>query len=552
MKKHSKGIERFVFLIFIFVYIFNFTTLFAGNDTKFTAGNLKSGLTLKSDTNIMVQSVTFNLTSPVAYGKPDYDPGAVASSGLGVVYTSSDTNVVSIVNNKIHIKKIGVDTIFAYQKGNDSILPASAKQTLIINRASLYVLGKTDTINCGKKVSLNSSNISFMGLAYNEKPDNNLLKQLMVATSANGVMGKYPITVTGPSVYNNYNLSYINGVLFVNAIGPVDTIKNLCNGDSAILLPDDSIVKTSGKYLRTFSVFTGCNTIVSYNINFIAPVSANFVYKKCVGDSLKVGNSFVKISGIYKDTIRFNGGCDSLYRTINLTFQNKPKVDAGLDQEICKGDSVNLVATGNGQVTWQGFADSAIFVSPASTSIYTAVSSNACGSVFSNITLKVDLRPGKPLIYVNGGELTTDINTSLSTIQWYESRFGAISGATDWKYIPKQNGSYFVVAKNGLCYSSPSETIQYTYTDINSNSAADREIYMFPNPVENELRISYKSGINKIEVFNTIGNLILSKFITTESSVIIDASKWKGGVYMVKVWSLDNSISPVVKAIIKK
>ncbi len=51
-------------------------------------------------------------------GDADFDPNALATSGLPVSYASSDTSVAAIVNGKVHILAPGTTKITASQNGN--------------------------------------------------------------------------------------------------------------------------------------------------------------------------------------------------------------------------------------------------------------------------------------------------------------------------------------------------------------------------------------------------------------------------------------------------
>jgi len=66
-------------------------------------------------------------------GDADFSLNAgTASSGLPVTLVSSDTNTASIVNGKVHIKRIGATVISAVQIGDDTYHPTSIPQTLWI------------------------------------------------------------------------------------------------------------------------------------------------------------------------------------------------------------------------------------------------------------------------------------------------------------------------------------------------------------------------------------------------------------------------------------
>jgi hypothetical protein len=84
------------------------------------------------------QTITFNALPVKTYGDADFAPGATASSGYPVSYTSSNTAVAMIVSNQIHIVGAGSATITANQPGDGTIYGAAnpVTQTLTVNQVS--------------------------------------------------------------------------------------------------------------------------------------------------------------------------------------------------------------------------------------------------------------------------------------------------------------------------------------------------------------------------------------------------------------------------------
>jgi len=85
-----------------------------------------------NDTMLLVikkdQFITFNSLQQREVGDADFNAGAIASSGLAVKYSSSDTTVAKIVNGLVEIVGRGTTTITASQTG-DSIYKAAAPVT---------------------------------------------------------------------------------------------------------------------------------------------------------------------------------------------------------------------------------------------------------------------------------------------------------------------------------------------------------------------------------------------------------------------------------------
>ncbi|RED98373.1 galactose-binding domain-containing protein [Marinoscillum furvescens] len=72
----------------------------------------------------IAQTITFEPLEPRKTSAEPFDPGATASSGLLVTYSSSNDTVATIVNNEVHIVGVGSTTITAYQVGSNAYQPA--------------------------------------------------------------------------------------------------------------------------------------------------------------------------------------------------------------------------------------------------------------------------------------------------------------------------------------------------------------------------------------------------------------------------------------------
>jgi hypothetical protein len=103
----------------------NSSTIY-GNDLFFTTPSC------------LIQSITFSPLAAAIVGQADFDPGAAASSGLPVSYSSSNTSVATIVNGKVHLVAAGSTTITASQGGNGVYSPAQdVSQALTVHPATV-------------------------------------------------------------------------------------------------------------------------------------------------------------------------------------------------------------------------------------------------------------------------------------------------------------------------------------------------------------------------------------------------------------------------------
>jgi len=140
-------------------------TYFGNNSTVYTSGyftpnssgeisvsvySLTGGFAyincMKMEEFKMTQSITFATLPAKTTSDADFAPGATASSGLSVSYSSSNTAVATIVSGKIHIVGTGTTTITALQAGDANYEAASnVQQTLTVSSSSLL----TQTITFG-------------------------------------------------------------------------------------------------------------------------------------------------------------------------------------------------------------------------------------------------------------------------------------------------------------------------------------------------------------------------------------------------------------------
>jgi Leucine-rich repeat (LRR) protein len=121
------------------------------------------------------QTITFGALDNKTFGDADFGLTAIASSGLGVSYTSSDLTVATIDGIMVTIVGAGTTTITASQAGDDNYLAATeVQQTLTVEKAAQTItfgaldnktFGDADfdlsaTVSSGLDVSYTSSDLT--------------------------------------------------------------------------------------------------------------------------------------------------------------------------------------------------------------------------------------------------------------------------------------------------------------------------------------------------------------------------------------------------------
>ncbi len=166
---------------------------YSGSFTTVNLPTLSSGLVWNTtqlntagiilvETGVLPQTITFGTLATKTFGDAPFSPGATASSGLTVSYSSSAPAVASVSESTITILSAGTATITASQSGNAGYLPAtSVDQILTVNKASQAItfgalaartfgsgtFSLAGSASSGLPVSYQSSNTSVATIAGN-------------------------------------------------------------------------------------------------------------------------------------------------------------------------------------------------------------------------------------------------------------------------------------------------------------------------------------------------------------------------------------------------
>ena len=111
--------------------------------------------------------------------------------------------------------------------------------------------------------------------------------------------------------------------------------KKLCYGDS--LLFGGKYRTQSGTYIDTLTAISGCDSIVTLNLQIRSEIRSILYQELCHGDSMLFAGHFRTQSGTYNDTLTTLFGCDSI---VTLNLHIKPEIRTTLDQMLCYGDSM--------------------------------------------------------------------------------------------------------------------------------------------------------------------------------------------------------------------
>jgi gliding motility-associated-like protein len=115
----------------------------------------------------------------------------------------------------------------------------------------------------------------------------------------------------------------------------------ICSGKS-YTLPSGATVSAAGNYSDTVRYAFGCDSLITnLQLSVQSPISKNLYDTICQGSSYTLPNGTnISSAGLYRDTVRYVTGCDSLIRTINLFV--RPVFTKDSFAVICDGNAAVL------------------------------------------------------------------------------------------------------------------------------------------------------------------------------------------------------------------
>jgi len=220
---------------------------------------------------------SYNYNNYNTISNVDFDPGA--TTGLPVVYTSSNNNVATIVSDKIHITGAGKTVITAASGGS------TISQTLDVHPAPLYIYVNDTSKYVGQP---NPQLPVYYSGFVNGDTAKNLTSQPTVTTTATTSSGAgiYPITLSGAGslnyfiTYQTSSLTILPSQLLFNPIPQIVYGYNNYNDPNAISNTDFDPMATSGSPI----------TYTSSNEN-VAAIISNKIHVKSAGKTFITASS---------------------------------------------------------------------------------------------------------------------------------------------------------------------------------------------------------------------------------------------------------------------
>lgn len=194
------------------------------------------------------------------------------------------------------------------REGCDSIRIAvhlSIKQTTIQNISTAICAGDTYTLPSGKRVNIAG----------------NYIDTLKYTTGCDSL------------------ITYLN--LQILQVSDTTVHQSICSGGS-YTLPWGTVVSAAGTYIHTYKATAGCDSL-----RFTVIITSALLSRQQINDSICTGENYrlpsgkiVSRPGIYSDTLRYTGGCDSIITTISL--HQRQTTHLNLSSTICENQGYTL------------------------------------------------------------------------------------------------------------------------------------------------------------------------------------------------------------------
>ncbi len=398
------------------------------------------------------------------------------------------------------------------------------------------------------------------GVIYTTEPGySNYVWTISFGGTITAGLNSNQVTVNWPTAGQRYiAVNYANG-LGCSAINPYKHYVTVKSVPVPLIFGEDDVCQGA--------------TAVAYSTQ---PNMSNYVWTVSSGGTITSGAGTKSITvtwnGSGNQTVSVNYtndlGCEAIEPSVFNVMVNAKPAAAGTitgTTPVCAGSmgvvyTVPVIANATsynwvlpaGATVVAGANTNSITIDFASNAVSGVIKVNGVndcgiGAVSPNFNLVVNPLPPTPVITQHYDTL---ISSAASGNQWYLNGI-VIPGVTSQKYVPTENGSYYVVVTLGGCSSLPSNTLTILNVGLDPIVHTVMEVYPNPNHGEFNLKVVTAKAIEaNIEIYNNIGELLWKQekaFIDGNFVTHIDLKLLPAGVYTVALKNKDiNMVKRVV------
>jgi len=280
----------------------------------------------------------------------------------------------------------------------------------------------------------------------------------------------------------------------------------------------------------------------SSNFTLDAPVDTNYSYQWYLNESAitNATNASYLPTALGSYTVEITDsttGCSKVSEPTVLasTFAMNP---SGTN-DFCQEQVLTVPLGSSNTYQWQKDGND---ISGASSNIYTAIESGLYTCVITNsscnytttattINLTSPMPTGDINQSFNNGDTLDDLIVTGIDLQWY-------ANSSDTNPIPSttalENGTTYFVSQTVNGCESEKLAITVTETLGVDDDEELKDFSLYPNPTKDILYLNSSQIINRIRIYNNLGQL-LGDYLLNDTAGEINLSKLENGIYFIKV-----------------
>ncbi|MCB0497601.1 MAG: hypothetical protein KDC79_15765 [Cyclobacteriaceae bacterium] len=447
------------------------------------------------------QIINFNLSDKI-YGD-QFTLVANSNSGIPIIYTSSNIEIINIVGDQAYVNGVGEVTITAFQPEVENYYAGEASQTIYVDKASLIATVDDKTITYGSEEPIYT--FSYLGFVNGDSPSEiDLAPTGFLDTSVENA-GTYIIQVNEGSD-DHYYMTYFEGTLYVNK--------------TSLIVSADSKAITYGDvepdYTYSYSGFVNGEDesvldTVPTGVFSVTPVGDAGVYTlQVTKDGVDNNYEFEYADGILtvdkaSQTIIFNA-------LDNINDENETVT---LDASSSSSLEVTFFVSGPTAL----IGNTLTITGAGSVSVTASQPGNQNYLAAEDVIQSFCVNPVPGIVLTLGGQSTTLASTYSNGNQWFLND-EAIEGATEAMYEAMESGSYKTEVTIDGC-SGISEPVDILVTGVYAEFE-DKELKVYPVPAKDMLKLKFStmsSGIYELRFVDINGKIWKAESIEISNSL---------------------------------
>lgn len=546
----------------------------SGNGNYDNAQEVSQTLVVKANPSKSNQTINFSLsTTNYVWGSADETLSGTASSGLPLVYESTDTDVAVIVDGKLQVKRAGKTTINALQLGNETYNAAP------IVGYELTVPMRKQVITFQDIPKVTSGVDAFNLIATSNNPDAQLRfvapnNQVVIVwdNQVREVLGAGTATVTVSDAGNEY-FTASQASKTITVTPKTHKIPAEIEAEHYTTKSGVNVTRWSNSvfYLNSWGVNDFAEFTIDVPKDGVYPLEI-FAAVPSTGKKLKImkGNTLLKSVTVVrtpnltrflptKTTITLQKGIQKIRVVGEIGGFNLDRFVIG-DVTIGGGEQgsddifwIRNVATGKFLGEGGGSAIPVVMHNTAGDDARRWEIKEVTGTDFVNIdNMQSGILRATGSSFTEGAFLvvsTTKVSPDADADKVWLSHYNEDDNT--YRFEAGTSDRFLYYNEEGtVVTSSVPETDERSKWEllptskplsISNEKLIEASIKIFPNPTENEFTIQFQNidNVKNLEIYNVLGKLVYQNS-SINSVLKIDSARFAKGVYLVKAFSKSN------------